>query len=30
MIIWGGLNTGYQNDTWSYTPGKTMFLYQWP
>ena len=32
MIIWGGDNGGgnYFNDTWSYTPGKVMFLYQKP
>jgi hypothetical protein len=29
MIIWGGLNgSTYFNDTFSYTPGKVMFLYQ--
>jgi len=31
MIVWGGYNGGsYLNDTWAYTPGKTLFLYQWP
>jgi hypothetical protein len=36
MIIWGGTNwnsstgTQYFNDTWSYTPGKMMILYQKP
>ena len=31
MIIWGGLGqSGDLNDTWSYTPGKTMFLYLKP
>jgi N-acetylneuraminic acid mutarotase len=27
MIVWGG---SAFNDTWSYTPGKVMFLYQRP
>ena len=35
MIVWGGANTSagnniYYNDTWSLTPGKTMFLYVKP
>ena len=32
MIVFGGLgNTGLNlNDTWSFTPGKTMVLYQRP
>jgi hypothetical protein len=34
MIVWGGYNGSgspyYWNDTWSYTPGKTMVLYQKP
>jgi len=33
MIVWGGYTTsgvGYLNDIWSYTPGKTLILYQWP
>ena len=30
MLIWGGVgaNGVKLQDTWSYTPGKTMFLYQ--
>jgi hypothetical protein len=29
MIVWGGdKSPGFLNDTWSYTPGKVMFLYQ--
>jgi hypothetical protein len=27
MLVWGG---DYLTDTWSYTPGKTMSLYQKP
>jgi N-acetylneuraminic acid mutarotase len=31
MIVWGGFNhTNYFNDTWSYTPGKVMYLYMKP
>jgi hypothetical protein len=30
MIVWGGNGGSYLNDTWSYTPGKVMFLYQRP
>jgi N-acetylneuraminic acid mutarotase len=32
MIIWGGDGDGYDyfNDTWAYTPGKTMYLYLKP
>jgi hypothetical protein len=30
MIVWGGSGSSYFNDTWSYTPGKVMFLYQRP
>jgi N-acetylneuraminic acid mutarotase len=30
MLIWGGYNNGNFNDTWSYTPGKVMYLYQKP
>ena len=31
MIVWGGFGNGVHfNDTWSYTPGKTMYLYQKP
>jgi len=34
MIVWGGSGglggITYFNDTWSYTPGKVMFLYQRP
>jgi hypothetical protein len=29
MIIWGGFNgSRYLNDTWSYTPGRVMVLYE--
>jgi hypothetical protein len=28
MIIWGGAYISYFNDTWFYTPGKVMFLFQ--
>jgi hypothetical protein len=28
MIIFGGANVGYLNDTVTYTVGKSMFLYQ--
>ena len=32
MIVWGGLVGGnvYLNDTYSYTPGRVLFLYQRP
>ena len=34
MIVWGGWSnsstTTYFNDTWSYSPGKVLFLYQKP
>ena len=31
MIIWGGTNTGVLfNDTFSYSPGRAMILYQRP
>jgi N-acetylneuraminic acid mutarotase len=30
MIVWGGAGSSYLNDTWSYTPGKVMYLYQRP
>jgi N-acetylneuraminic acid mutarotase len=30
MIVWGGYNGSYLNDTWSYIPGKVLYLYQWP
>jgi N-acetylneuraminic acid mutarotase len=30
MIVWGGINSGYPTDTWVYTPGKMMYLYQLP
>ena len=35
MMLWGGYTAGggssvYYNDTWSYIPGKTMYLYQKP
>ena len=30
MIVWGGYYNNYFNDTWSYTPGLVMFLYQKP
>ena len=28
IIVWGGCNGSYFNDTFSLTPGKVMFLYQ--
>jgi N-acetylneuraminic acid mutarotase len=29
MLLWGGFTgSSFLNDTWSYTPGKLMFLYQ--
>jgi hypothetical protein len=28
MMIWGGIDSGYFNDTWSFTPGRVMFLYE--
>ena len=30
MIVWGGFGGSNFNDTWSYTPGKVMLLYQKP
>jgi hypothetical protein len=30
MIIWGGFSGPLLNDTWSYTPGRVMYLYQRP
>jgi hypothetical protein len=32
MIVWGGSGDGstYFGDTFSYTPSRVMFLYQWP
>ena len=30
MIVWGGTDGGNFNDTFSYTPGRVMFLYQKP
>ena len=30
MLVFGGANGGYLNDTYSYSAGKTMFLYQKP
>ena len=32
MVVWAGLGYGggTLNDTWSYTPGKMMYLYQRP
>jgi hypothetical protein len=31
MIVWGGYNdSSYFNDTFTYTPGRVMFLYQKP
>jgi hypothetical protein len=30
MIIWGGYNGGYLNDTFSYGLPRTMALYQRP
>jgi hypothetical protein len=31
MLVWGGFAFGtFFNDTWSYTPGKVMYLYQRP
>jgi hypothetical protein len=28
MLVWGGYAGDYFTDTWSYTPGKAMFVYQ--
>jgi hypothetical protein len=28
MIVWGGYDGSYFNDTWLYSPGKAVFLYQ--
>jgi N-acetylneuraminic acid mutarotase len=30
MLIWGGVGRNYYNDTFSYTPGRVMYLYQRP
>jgi hypothetical protein len=31
MIVWGGYDgVSYYNDTFSYTPGRVMYLYQRP
>jgi hypothetical protein len=30
MLVFGGANGGYRNDTYGYSVGKTMFLYQKP
>jgi N-acetylneuraminic acid mutarotase len=31
MIVWGGYNgTSYLNDTFSYSPSRILYLYQWP
>lgn len=30
MLVWGGYAGDFFTDTWSYTPGKAMFLYQKP
>ena len=30
MIVWGGTNGSYLSDTFSYTPGRVMFLYLRP
>jgi N-acetylneuraminic acid mutarotase len=30
MIVVGGYDGTFLNDTWSYTPGRTMYLYQRP
>ena len=31
MIIWGGINiVSYFNDTFTYTPGRVLYLYQRP
>jgi len=30
MLVWGGFTFSAFNDTWSYDPGKVMFLYQKP
>jgi hypothetical protein len=30
MIVWGGVGGGYFNDTFSYTPGRVLYLYQRP
>jgi hypothetical protein len=30
MIVWGGESFTIVNDTFSYTPGRTMYLYQRP
>ena len=30
MIVWGGANNDLLNDTFSYTPGRMMHLYQRP
>ena len=30
MIVWGGSSGTYLNDTYSYTPERTLYLYQRP
>jgi len=30
MLLFGGYNGGYLNDTYSYTVGKSLYLYQRP
>jgi hypothetical protein len=30
MLVWGGAGAGDYNDTFGYTPGRTLFLYQRP
>jgi N-acetylneuraminic acid mutarotase len=30
MIVWGGYNGSYLNDTFSYTPGRVLYLYRRP
>jgi N-acetylneuraminic acid mutarotase len=30
MIVWGGIGGSYLNDTFSYTPGRVLYLYQRP
>jgi N-acetylneuraminic acid mutarotase len=31
MVVWGGVNgTSFLNETWSYAPARTLFLYQRP
>ena len=28
LLVWGGAGTGYYNETFSYTPGRVLHLYQ--